>query len=189
MHLENEASVLDSRRSDICIFRGQKMRGHHSLWVIFWSVKKKKSCPAFNSLAYFLLEPVSWKVPAWEDFGKPILNRCAAVHRYLLNGLNVPLVLKIQRQQVLTADIFLSKHRKAFMYTFLSKISLLDASFAYPLVAPAIRWKYQTKISLNYSTEWFWVMASKGKKYFTHQFSSISFAIWNICSRWDLKMT
>lgn len=76
---------------------------------------------------------------AWEDFGKPILHRCAALHRYLLNGLNVHLQAKIQRQQVLTADVFLPKHRKASIYTFLSKISLLDASFAYPLVAPAIR--------------------------------------------------
>lgn len=79
-------------------------------------------------------------MPAWEDFGKPVLHRCAALHRYLLSGLNVHLqaklmVLKIQRQQVLTADVFLSKHRKASIYTFLFKISLLDASFAYPLVA------------------------------------------------------
>lgn len=179
----------------IFVFLGDRKWEATTLFGSFSDLwRKKKSYPAFNSLAYFLLEPVSWKVPAWEDFGKPVLHRCAALHRYLLNGLNVHLqaklmVLKIQRQQVPTADVFLSKHRKAFIYTFLSKISLLDASFAYPLVAPAIRWKYQTKISLNYSTEWFWVMASKGKKYFTHQFSSISFAIWNICSRWDLKMT
>lgn len=93
----------------------------------FLICEEKKSYPAFNYLAYFLLEPVSWKVTAWEDFGKPILRRCAALHRYLLNGLNVHLqaklmVLKIQRQQVLTADVCLSKHRKAFIYTFLSKI-------------------------------------------------------------------
>uniref|UniRef100_A0A5F8ALR4 Iron-sulfur cluster assembly 1 homolog, mitochondrial n=1 Tax=Macaca mulatta TaxID=9544 RepID=A0A5F8ALR4_MACMU len=35
IHLENEASVLDSRRNDICIlYRGQKVRSHHSLWII-----------------------------------------------------------------------------------------------------------------------------------------------------------
>lgn len=40
--LENEASMLDSKRSDICIlFRGQKIRSHHSLWVVFLNCKEK----------------------------------------------------------------------------------------------------------------------------------------------------
>lgn len=44
MHFESEASVLDSRRSDICIlFRGQKMRSHCSLWVISLICKEKIS--------------------------------------------------------------------------------------------------------------------------------------------------
>lgn len=60
MRFESEASVLDSRSSDIYIlFRGQKMRSHCSLWVIFLVCKEKKSYPALNCLASFLLEPVS----------------------------------------------------------------------------------------------------------------------------------
>lgn len=48
MHFENEASVLDFR-SDICIlFRGQNVRSHHSLWVIFLICKEKISPPALN---------------------------------------------------------------------------------------------------------------------------------------------
>lgn len=44
MHFESEASVLDSRRSGICIhFSGQKMRIHCSLWVIFLICKEKKN--------------------------------------------------------------------------------------------------------------------------------------------------
>lgn len=36
MHFENEASMIDYRRTDICIlFRGEKIRGHHSFGVIF----------------------------------------------------------------------------------------------------------------------------------------------------------
>lgn len=50
-------------------------------------------------------------------------------------------------------------------------------------------WMRVSKISVNYNTEWFWVMASKGKKYFTHHFLAISFATLDICSRWDLKLT
>lgn len=76
MHFENEASVLDFRSGICLLFRGQNMRSHHSLWVIFL-ICKEKSCPVLNSLASFLLEPVLWKVPAWVDFGKHILNRCA----------------------------------------------------------------------------------------------------------------
>lgn len=46
MQFENEASMLDSKRSDICIlFRGQKIRSHHSLWVIFLNCKEKKIVP------------------------------------------------------------------------------------------------------------------------------------------------
>lgn len=61
MPFENE--VLDFR-SDICnLFRGQNVRRHHSFGVIFCS-GKKKAYPELNSLASFLLEPVSWKVPA-----------------------------------------------------------------------------------------------------------------------------
>lgn len=42
MHFENGASVLDSRRIDICVlFRGQKMRSHASLCIIFLLCKEK----------------------------------------------------------------------------------------------------------------------------------------------------
>lgn len=57
MHFENEASVLYSRRSHICIlFRGQKMRRLHSLWFIFLSgkEKKKKEVLACTELSYIL---------------------------------------------------------------------------------------------------------------------------------------
>lgn len=56
MQLENEASILDSKRSDICVlFRGQKIRSHHSLWAIFLNCKEKKLYPSLN-----LLHPFCW---------------------------------------------------------------------------------------------------------------------------------
>lgn len=44
------------------------------------------------------------------------------------------------------------------------------------------------KISLNCSADQFWVMASKGNKYFTHHFLSVSFTTLNVYSRRDLKL-
>lgn len=175
MHFESEASVLDSRRSGICIhFSGQKMRIHCSLWVISWSVKKKKkSYPALNCLASFLLEPVSWKLPSWKDFRKHIFNTCA-LHSLLLNGVNV-FSCKIQRQRILAAGVtwkctgFLPSLGMAFLHL-CSKFHCQMPHLLYPLAAPACRWKYRTKISLNCSAEQFWAMASKGKKYFTRCF-------------------
>lgn len=41
MHFENEASVLDFRSGICLLFRGQNMRSHHSLWVIFLICKEK----------------------------------------------------------------------------------------------------------------------------------------------------
>lgn len=44
MHSENEASVLDSRRNDACIFHeGQKVRSHCPLWITHYSAKKTNS--------------------------------------------------------------------------------------------------------------------------------------------------
>jgi len=43
-HLKNEASMLESRRTDFCVlYREQKMRLHCSLWVVFFLICKGKN--------------------------------------------------------------------------------------------------------------------------------------------------
>lgn len=174
--LESEASVLDSRRSDICIlFRGHKMRNRCSLWIIFLICKeKKKSYPALNCLASFLLEPVSWKLPTWEDFRKRIFNTCAR-HSSPLRVAWTFISRPDWWQKILTADMtwkctgFLPKLGTAFL-RLCPKFLCQMPHLLYPLAAPAGRWKYRTKITLYCSAEQFWAMTSKGKKYFTHYF-------------------
>lgn len=94
---------------------------------------------------------------------------------------------KIQRQKILTAGLtwkrtgFLPKLGTAFL-RFCLQFRYQMPHFLSSLAAPASRGKYRTKMSLNCSAEQFCATASKGKKYFTHYFESISFAAQNVPS-------